>query len=163
MSTESTAIGRELLRVGALTCWVIAVTWALQSYVASRVTAEAALAAHETARDLVRRYPGPRALDGEPTMQSNERLSEPDLEALRRQGKVLVIAPSASVMQTADAVDYAVRRIGLGFVALADLPPDQFYYLSLLLLQRGYSQEEVEALIRESHNRQTARFASPPR
>lgn len=133
-------------RVALVTAWVVAVTWGLQSYVANRSAADMALQAHRTAREvtLERALPNPGV--GTVTVDCQERLSMDELEALRSKGKQIAFHPDAATTKLADAIDYAVRRIGMGFVTTANLPPEQFYLVSVALLERGYSEEEVEGL-----------------
>jgi hypothetical protein len=47
----------------------------------------------------------------------------------------------------ANSVDYAVRRIGLSYVALSSGDRESLYWLVFELVRRGYSRDEILVLL----------------
>ncbi len=133
--------------LAAVTLWLGIASWPFQTHFAGRADAAREQEWRGRTQAILAAATIPAFPAGTALVTWQSRLAEGDLEAVRQRGGKWLIDAHGPPVQVANSVDYAVRRIGLSYVALSSGDRESLYWLVFELVRRGYSRDEILVLL----------------
>jgi hypothetical protein len=137
----------EIAKLGATALWIALIIWFVRHHAPQQLNPAQEIGLRSQTEALLESWAANTVCQNPGFAPVAEHLRHEDGRVRLGQNTPVIIMSSLSGSQTADAIDQAVRRVGVSQVSLRAESRSQMYWAVFELLRRRYTPDEVKKLL----------------